>query len=166
MKIFKLILSVLLVCCIGYIIFGFSASVGEESASFSLKITKAVLNIFNPGWVNMPNADEFLDTIHIVFRKIGHFSEYAAFGFSLCFMIHSIDAFSAKESSNAYCFTAASVLGVLYAFSDEIHQLYVPGRAGMLTDVLIDSCGVIFGVSIFILVLTIIRKIIRKRSLK
>ena len=38
----------------------------------------------------------------------------------------------------------------LYAASDEIHQLFVPGRAGRFTDVLIDSAGAILGVLVFI----------------
>ena len=32
---------------------------------------------------------------------------------------------------------------VLYACSDEFHQLFVPGRAGMIQDVMIDSIGII-----------------------
>ena len=37
---------------------------------------------------------------------------------------------------------AAWIITVLYACTDEIHQLFVPGRAGMVTDVMIDSIGV------------------------
>ena len=33
------------------------------------------------------------------------------------------------------------VLTVLYGISDEIHQLYVPGRHGRVTDVLFDASG-------------------------
>jgi hypothetical protein len=40
------------------------------------------------------------------------------------------------------------LIGVLYAVSDEIHQTFVPGRAGQLRDVLIDSCGVLAGICI------------------
>ena len=29
----------------------------------------------------------------------------------------------------------------LYASSDEIHQLFIPGRSGQFTDVLIDTSG-------------------------
>jgi VanZ family protein len=35
----------------------------------------------------------------------------------------------------------AWVLTVLYGISDEIHQLYVPGRYGRLADVLFDASG-------------------------
>ena len=36
----------------------------------------------------------------------------------------------------------ASVCAILYAVSDEIHQLYVPTRSGKYQDVLIDSIGI------------------------
>ena len=41
------------------------------------------------------------------------------------------------------------MLGLVYAASDEIHQLYVPGRAGQFRDVLIDSAGVLLGICIY-----------------
>ena len=36
---------------------------------------------------------------------------------------------------------AALVLAVVYAVSDEVHQLYIPGRNGQFLDVLIDGAG-------------------------
>ena len=43
---------------------------------------------------------------------------------------------------------SAWVIAVCYAASDEIHQLYVPGRAGMVTDVCIDAAGALIGVCV------------------
>ena len=40
----------------------------------------------------------------------------------------------------------AWVVGTLYAASDEIHQLFVPGRSGQLRDVFLDSAGVAAGI--------------------
>jgi VanZ family protein len=37
----------------------------------------------------------------------------------------------------------ALLISVAYAFTDEIHQLFVPGRSGLLRDVAIDSTGMI-----------------------
>ena len=42
----------------------------------------------------------------------------------------------------------AVLLSVLYAISDEVHQLYVPGRNGRVWDVVIDVCGVLLAASI------------------
>ena len=43
----------------------------------------------------------------------------------------------------------AVVLSMLFAFSDEIHQLYVPGRAFQVIDLFIDFLGVIVGVFVY-----------------
>ena len=42
----------------------------------------------------------------------------------------------------------AFLICVIYAISDEIHQLFVPGRAGQVRDVLIDSAGSFLGIII------------------
>ncbi len=43
----------------------------------------------------------------------------------------------------------AILAAALYAASDETHQLFVAGRSGRVTDVMIDSAGAILGVLIF-----------------
>ena len=42
-------------------------------------------------------------------------------------------------------------LAFLYACSDEIHQLFVPGRSGQFIDVLLDTCGASVGVGLYVL---------------
>lgn len=48
--------------------------------------------------------------------------------------------------------------GIIYASSDEIHQSFVPGRSPMITDVVIDTMGVILGILLIILGKKIIKK--------
>ncbi len=66
-------------------------------------------------------------------RKIAHTGEYAVLGA----LLH-------RATGRA---RLALVLGIAYAVSDEIHQTFVPGRAGAPLDVLIDSVGVAIGVA-------------------
>ncbi len=47
---------------------------------------------------------------------------------------------------------AAFAFSALYAASDEFHQLFVPGRAGLFSDVAIDSCGAALGSALAALV--------------
>ena len=51
------------------------------------------------------------------------------------------------------------ILGIIYATSDEIHQAFVPGRAARVTDVIIDSCGVFFGIILVKLINRCIKKL-------
>ena len=46
----------------------------------------------------------------------------------------------------------------LYACTDEFHQLFVPGRAGRFTDVLIDTTGGIIMLLFIALVIHVARK--------
>ena len=43
----------------------------------------------------------------------------------------------------------AILICVLYAISDGVHQLFVPGRGGQVKDVLIDSAGTISGILVY-----------------
>jgi VanZ family protein len=43
---------------------------------------------------------------------------------------------------------SAEIIVILYATSDEIHQLFIPGRSGEMRDVLIDSTAGLVGITI------------------
>ena len=64
-------------------------------------------------------------------RKIAHAAEYAVLGALLLRALGRPGL--------------AFALGVLYAVSDELHQTFVPGRAGSPLDVAIDAAGVARG---------------------
>ena len=55
------------------------------------------------------------------------------------------------------------IIGLIYAITDEIHQAFVPGRGALLTDVILDSIGVITGIFIAMLILEIYRKICKQK---
>lgn len=56
------------------------------------------------------------------------------------------------------------LVGIEYAAIDEIHQLFIDGRAGKITDVLIDTLGVAIGICIWMLFFQIAMKIHKKRK--
>ena len=70
-------------------------------------------------------------------RKYAHMAEFFCLGFSsLLFadeLLRKRKVWEASLCSLGFCF--------LYACTDEWHQIYIPGRAGRLTDVLIDGIG-------------------------
>lgn len=44
-------------------------------------------------------------------------------------------------------FKIALLICIPDAISDEVHQLFIPGRAGQVRDVIIDSAGAVVGIS-------------------
>ena len=50
-------------------------------------------------------------------------------------------------------------IGILYAMSDEFHQSFSPGRSPKVTDVYIDTLGVIVGALLVIFIRMVYQKI-------
>ena len=93
---------------------------------------------------------EMADKINHFVRKTAHFTIYLILGI-LSFML--AECYENRKKAILY----ALIFCLLYAISDEIHQLFVPGRSGEIRDVLIDFSGSLLG----IIILTFISKIKR-----
>ncbi len=79
-----------------------------------------------------------------ILRKIAHVLEY----FIFTFLLHR--AFKASWKLKAfYLFAWPASVSLLYAISDEFHQMFVAGRSGSLQDVLVDAAGIL-GFYVFI----------------
>ena len=77
-----------------------------------------------------------LPTASNITSYIVHFIEYLVLGVLL--------ALSAKAGLIKGAFEVL-IIGLLYALSDEIHQLFVPGREFSLLDLLLDALGLYLG---------------------
>ena len=92
------------------------------------------------------------ENIEFPVRKAAHASEYALLGI-LVFGV------ARKKEMTKRQMLCAILVTVLYAASDELHQLFVPGRSCQLRDVLIDTAGAVAGVEIQYIILNRYRKI-------
>ena len=147
---------VLLILLFGtfYIIFGFSSQDGEESGGISGRVTEFILEKSNT-YKNIEEnrQDEIFERTEKIIRKIAHFSIYALVGFLLMGLVST---FKLKEKNRILI---SLILGVLYATSDEIHQLFSPGRSAQITDVYIDTLGILVGIFVILLFIKIFEKI-------
>ena len=53
------------------------------------------------------------------------------------------------KGNNKCMVLVAIVLAVLYGISDEVHQYFVPGRHMAFSDVMVNSCGILFASLIY-----------------
>lgn len=136
-----------------FLIFGFSNQNAEESGGLSGNISKFVLKQVHQD--DIDNKEQILEKTEKVIRKIAHFTIYTLVGFLLMALMSTYDI---KE--NKRIVTSQSI-GTLYATSDEIHQLFIPGRSGQITDVILDSMGVLLGILIVLLIIEMNKKIKR-----
>lgn len=123
------------------LIFSFSAQESEKSSGMSHRVGRKAGELLVPGFSQWPEEKQasFAATIDYPLRKCAHMTEYAVLSVLLFLMLASYGIPLKKRVLLAF------ILAVLYAASDEIHQLYVPGRSGQFKDVLIDSVGILAG---------------------
>lgn len=142
------IISALISLSLMGVIFFFSAQPGSASDEVSLSVT----GLFFSG--------DLIAFFNAIVRKVAHMAEYAALSLPVYYFISTFDMKKWLKYILPFLIT------VLYAASDEIHQLFIPGRAGKITDVFIDSVGAVLGILFIILLNIITEKIRNKKSLK
>ena len=123
------------------IIFWFSAQPADQSERMSLSVGHVAGLLFVDGYEDWPQErqEAFEEEIDHGVRKAAHFTEYAILGLLLTAM------YRAYGHEGERLFLLAAGTGSLYAATDEFHQLFVPGRSGQISDVLLDSAGVMAG---------------------
>lgn len=152
----KNILAIISVIVWMIIVFLFSNEVSEESTKTSYKVIDGIIKI-------VPSINELEDNekieiskkIFVPIRKIAHITLYTLGGILIYNAINIVKA----EVKNKKKIIISFFIGLTYAITDEIHQIFVPGRAAQITDILIDSLGIIIGIVIINKIIGIINYI-------
>lgn len=129
---------------------------GDLSGSVSYLFVQVINAVFGCGW----NEIELLQLAELwdyPIRKLAHMTEFGILALLYLWVLwnyrnkvtelcNRMNCRFVKERPHAG--VSARKLGLLaligatiYAATDEFHQLFVPGRAGLVTDVLIDATG-------------------------
>lgn len=128
-------------------IFNLSSQVADESRGLSGGVLDYIVKTVEK--VN-PDIDLDIESFHHIIRKCAHFTAYLILG------AFAMNALKKSEISGQRGFVLALLFCVIYAMSDEFHQLFVLGRSGEINDVVIDSVGSIAGIWIYLKMIRII----------
>ena len=119
----KKVISIILVILWMISIFGFSNQQGESSSSTSKKVSKIIINIiYIKNEYTEEQKQQIISNIEPYIRKLAHFSLYAVGGILL---MNAIRLFLVRENIQIL---TGSIIGILYAIIDEIHQLIIPRK--------------------------------------
>ena len=121
-------------------IFWFSAQPAAESTEMSDTVSRLILMIGTKLGFFHGDPAQYADLIELMsfpVRKAAHMTEYLVFYCTVRFGLH----FTYQTPDMKRRLLASLAIVFLYACTDEFHQLFVPGRAGRFTDVLIDCFG-------------------------
>ena len=134
------------------VIFFHSAQTAELSSAASGSVAEKLLSLFLSDFSELDESEKISiieNSQHIV-RKSAHFLVYM----TLC--VCCFTALSTYSIKKKTVFLSAVGISVFYAMTDEIHQLFVEGRAGRISDVLLDSVGAVTGALIGTLVFNLL----------
>jgi len=159
-KIIRIIATILTIIWM-IIIFSFSAQPSEASSassmSTSIRLVETTNRIFGFNWQDS-KIIEIANSIEGLVRKLAHMTEYGILalfgGVALGAWKNKNKKLSVNRNIILICICA------MYAASDEIHQLFVPGRNGAIKDVIID----IGGSAITMLIGICVKQIRKKRT--
>ncbi len=105
----------------------FTLSTSAFSAANTIRVLNPMLRWMIPGITAAS-----VDVCHMLVRKAAHFTEYGILFWLLV------------RGPMAQRPWLALMLCVVYALTDEGHQVFVPGRTASLYDVALDSTGALF----------------------
>lgn len=138
-KVIKLILIILWMV----LIFSFSGDTGEvstkKSDGFIIRMVETVLNRD----LSDDEKEKWTTYLVIPVRKGAHLGVYLILGVLIINFVLEIISLNNKSK------LISLIIAFLYACSDEIHQLLVPGRSGQISDVLLDTIGAVIGILVF-----------------
>ena len=109
-----------------FIMSSFNADASSNQSNFIVDIISNLFNINN------------IELLSIIVRKLAHFTDYLILGILLgnCFI---------NYHKNMYY---SIIVFMIYAISDEVHQIFVPGRSFQVRDIIIDILGGLIGLII------------------
>lgn len=126
------------------VIFSFSLQPADTSSQLSLGVGHWLIELlpeaFADKLLSMPQ--EQLEFLHTLLRKVGHFAEYLILGVLSMFTVLQTELRHKKWVALGFCVLVASV--------DETIQLFVSGRSGQVSDVVLDLVGALCGILILI----------------
>ncbi len=136
----KKLFSWLLVIMWMAMIFNLSGKPAAVSNEMSTGVTAMVIKVIER---LAPGVDIDVAGFNQVVRKGAHLFVYLILGI---LVLNGFRSSGVHKIKGVYW---ALLICVLYAISDEIHQVFVPGRGGQLRDVIIDSVGAVIGIGAY-----------------
>lgn len=140
------ILSTIPAIIIMIVIFCFSNQKAAESSKLSGGIIETIFSINERLFsLELPKAERiyWLELLETIVRKAAHMTEYGLLAIAVSYSFYVYD----KRGFNLILWS--EIVAVLYAVTDEFHQLFISGRSAQVTDILIDGIGAFIGCLVF-----------------
>lgn len=148
----------ILIILLMFIIFLLSSQKSAESAELSSGFCELAARLIYQKFSDYSPAVQavIVKGLSRFIRKLAHFALYALLG-ALCYLwLHR----------KRYNIAISMAICAAYASFDELHQRFVPGRSGELTDILLDCFGSACGIAAAFVLLCVCYCITRRKTVR
>jgi len=122
------------------VIIGFSNQQASDSNALSSGLSDAIATTIR---VMLPGLELDAGELNHVVRKLAHGLIYLVLGMLVLGTLTKLGVRGGRGVA------ITLLVCVLFAVSDELHQLFVSGRSGQASDVIIDSIGASIGILLY-----------------
>lgn len=146
------------------IIYFFSEESVEDSGNRSTGIVEKIMHLLHPDYdsLDWSTRMDIMASTHRLVRKLAHFAEFGLLGFLSAWLVTYVNR--RKKWVRAWLeWLIPTVFCLLYAASDEIHQIF-SNRGASVKDVLIDFAGAVTGILFMRAIVAIVRAAKRRRE--
>ncbi len=125
-----------------------SSKVSTESSKASRKISETIVKKTVKNYDNLPKKEQnkHIKNLNTKIRSLAHFAEFIPLGLLLFLLVVCLFVSEDFKKILGFAIAVALALSVLSALVDEIHQIFVKGRAFEVKDILTDSLGAFLGI--------------------
>ncbi|SHI81946.1 VanZ like family protein [Dethiosulfatibacter aminovorans DSM 17477] len=118
------------------LIYFLSSQVALDSYELSNRINNIIFRLIEK--IALPSDFDIIYFSNFI-RKTGHFLMYFILGILVLSLLRG-------KLSRSKRLGAAMLICIIFALTDEFHQMFVPGRTPLVSDILIDILGSFFGI--------------------
>lgn len=125
-----------------WMICGFSSQSAEDSGKTSEKVIRPVAQVIVKDFESKPQQEQenIISSLQLPVRKLAHMTEFGMLGILILLLLRT------WKLPLLHCGLWSMLAVLICASADELHQfLAKEGRAGRVTDVLIDCAGALIG---------------------
>lgn len=133
------------------VVFYNSHKTSEQSTTVSRQISRAILKTDRTNTESVKVMHKF----NTVLREVSHAIEFFPMGM-LCVWLCLLHVVGKKK--HLISGTVSFLIVALYGISDEIHQIFVPGRSFQISDILTDCAGGIAGIAVGFALVIVLKK--------
>ena len=165
----RAVLVLLIFVNLGFIWFN-SSQVSDNSNEMSNSVTKSVAPhvVKDFDKLSTPQKEAKITSLNSIIRECAHTAEFVPLGFLILMLILSCLDFEVCRGVDVFWLTLLCTLPAIFimALSDEVHQIFVKGRAFQLADIGLDMLGSLGGYALGMFFYFLHRVLFRRNKVK